>query len=119
MPPFNYTGHLHFHKLFMLGLRGGEAVTIELQSTAINPCGQELPVQLAELNGTSFCDSLDLVWPQPMCLKLPWELDEFTVIEEHQVSGLESLILNVSVMPSFFSGLLHSLMESSDEPFFF
>ena len=37
-----------------------------------------------------------------MCLELPWELDEFAVIEEHQVSGLESLILNVSVMPSFF-----------------
>ena len=54
-----------------------------------------------------------------MCLKLPWELDEFAVIEEHQVSGLESLILNVSVMPRFFSGLLHSLMESSNEPVFF
>ena len=54
-----------------------------------------------------------------MCLKLPWELDEFAVIEEHQVSDLESLILNVSVMPSFFSGLLHFLMESGDEPVFF
>ena len=63
MPPFNYTGHLHLHKLFMLGLRGGEAVTIDLKPTAINPCGKELPVQLAELNGTSLCDLLYLIWP--------------------------------------------------------
>ena len=54
-----------------------------------------------------------------MCLKLPWELDEFAVIEEHQLSDLESLILNVSVMPSFFSCLLHFLMESRDESVFF
>ena len=118
MPPFNYTGHLHSHKLFMLGLRGGEAVTIEFQPTAINPCGKELPVQLAKLNGTSFCDLLDLVWSQPMRLKLPWELDEFAVIEEHQVSSLESLILNVSVMPIFFLCLLKFLMEASDESVF-
>ena len=67
----------------MLGLRGGEAVTIEFQPTAINPCGQELPVQLAELNGTSLYNLLYLIWPHPMRLELPWKLNEFTVIEEY------------------------------------
>ena len=119
MPPFNYTRHLHMHKLTNLGLRGRVAITVKLNPTTINQSRKKLLVQFAELNGTSFCNLLNLIWPQPMRLKLPWELDEFAVIEEHQVSGLESLILNVSVMPSFFSGLLHSLMESSDEPVFF
>ena len=119
MPPFNYTGHLHRCGWFKLGLRSEVAITIEFKPTAIDPCGQKLPVQLAELNYTSFCDLLYLIWPQPMRLKLPRELDEFAVIEEHQVSDLESLIINVPIIPRFFSGLLHFLMESGDEPVFF
>ena len=83
MPPFNYTGHLHLYKMFMLGLGGGEAVTVELKPTAINPCGKKLPIQLIELNSTSFCDLMYLIWPQPMCFELPWKLNEFVVIEEH------------------------------------
>ena len=83
MPPFNYTGHLHHHKLAKLGLRGGVAITIGLKPTAINPCGQKLPIQLAELNDTSLCDLLYLIWPQPMCLELPWKLNELAIIEEH------------------------------------
>ena len=83
MPPFNYTGHLHHHKLAKLGLRGGVAITIELKPTAINPCVKKLPIQLAELNGTSLCDLLYLIWPQPMHLELSWKLNEFVVIEEH------------------------------------
>ena len=83
MPPFNYTGHLHHHKLAKLGLRGGVAITIELKPTAINQCGKKLPIQLAELNDTSLCNLLYLIWPQPMRLELPWKLNEFTVIEEY------------------------------------
>ena len=79
MPPFNYTGHLHR----LDWLRGGVAITIGLKPTAISPCGKKLPIQLAELNGTSLCDLLYLIWPHPMCLELPWKLNEFTVIEEH------------------------------------
>ena len=83
MPPFNYTGHLHHHKLSKLGLRGGVAVTIELKPTAIDQCGKELPIQFAELNGSSLCNLLDLIWPQPMRLELSWKLNKLTVIKEH------------------------------------
>ena len=83
MPPFNYTGHLHHHKLAKLGLRGGVAITIELKPTAINPCGKKLPIQLAEMNDTSLYNLLYLIWPHPMHLELSWNLNEFAVIEEH------------------------------------
>ena len=83
MPPFNYTGHLHLYKLLMLGRRGGEGVTVELKPTAINPCGKKLPVQLTELDSTSFCDLLYLIWPQPKCFELSWKLQEFAVIQKH------------------------------------
>ena len=83
MPPFNYTRHLHHHKLAKLGLRGKVAITIELKPTAINPCGKKLPIQLAELNGTSLCNLLYLIWLEPMRLELSWKLNEFTVIEEY------------------------------------
>ena len=83
MPPFNYTGHLDHHKLAKIGLRGGVAITIDLKPTAINQCGKKLPIQLAELNGTSLCNLLYLIWPQPMRLELPWKLNEFTVIKEN------------------------------------
>ena len=83
MPPFNYTGHLHHYKLSELGLRGGVAITIELKPTAINQHGKKLPVQFAELNDTSLCNLLPLILPQPMCLELSWELNEFNVIEEY------------------------------------
>ena len=83
MPPFNYTGHLHFLNLSKLGLRGGVAITIELKPTSINQCGKKLPIQVTELNDTSLCNLLYLIWPQPMCLEIPWKLNEFAVIEEH------------------------------------
>ena len=83
MPPFNYTGHLHRRGWFKLGLRGEVAIIIGLKPTAINPCGKKLPIQLAELNGTSLCDFLYLIWPQPMCLEPPWKLNKLTVIEEY------------------------------------
>ena len=83
MPPFNYTGHLHFRTLSELGLRGGVAITIELEPATINQRGKKLPVQFAELNGTSFCNLLNLIWPQSMCLELSWKLNKLTVIEEH------------------------------------
>ena len=83
MPPFNYTGHLHFHTLSELGLRGGVGVTIELELAAINQHGKKLPVQFAELNDTSFCNLLNLIWPQPMRFELPWKFNKLTVIKEH------------------------------------
>ena len=83
MPPFNYTRHLHHHKLAKLGLRDGVAIAIELNPTVIDPRGKKLPIQLAELNDTSLCNLLYLIWPQPMRLELPWKLNEFTVIEEY------------------------------------
>ena len=83
MPPFNYTGQLHHHKLDKLGLRGEVAITIELKPTAIDPCGKKLPIQLAKLNGTSLCNLLYLIWPQPMHLELPWKLNKLAIIEEH------------------------------------
>ena len=79
MPPFNYTGHLHR----FTWLRGGVAITIGLKPTAINPCGKNLPIQLAELNDTSLCDLMYLIWPQPMCFELAWKLQEFAVIQKH------------------------------------
>ena len=66
-----------------LGLRGGVFVTIELNPTAIDHRGKKLPIQFAKLNGTSICNLLNLVWPQPMRLELPWKLNKFTVIEEY------------------------------------
>ena len=83
MPPFNYTGHLHFHTLSELGLRGGVAITIELEPAAINQCGQKLPVQFVELNGTSFYNLLNLIWTQTMCLEIPWKLNILAFIKEH------------------------------------
>jgi len=68
---------------FKLGLRGEMAITIELKPTAIDPCGKKLPVQLAKLNGTSLRNLLYLIRPQPMCLELPWKLNESAVIEEY------------------------------------
>ena len=83
MPPFNYTGHLHIHTLSELGLRGGVAITIELEPAAINERGKKLPVQFVELNDTSFCNLLNLIWPQPMRLEISWKLNKLTVIEEY------------------------------------
>ena len=83
MPPFNYTGHLHPYKLSKLGLRGGVAIAIELKPTTINQCGKKLPIQFAELNDTSLCNLLYLVWPQPMRLEIPWKLNKLTVVEEY------------------------------------
>ena len=83
MPPFNYTGHLHPYTLSKLGQRGGMAITIKLKPTAINQCGKKLPIQFAELNSTSLCNLLYLVWPQPMRLELPWTLNKLTVVEEY------------------------------------
>ena len=59
------------------------AVTIELKPTAIDHRGKKLPVQFAELNGSSLCDLLYLIRPQPMHLELPWKLNKFNVIEEY------------------------------------
>ena len=59
------------------------AITIELNPTAINPCGKKLRIQLAKLNGTSLSDLLYLIWPQPMRLELSSKLNEFAVIEEY------------------------------------
>ena len=95
------------------------AITIKLKSTAINQSGKKLPVQLTELNDTSFCNLLNLVWPQPMHLELPWKLNKLTVIEEHEVSCLANIAFDVPVMPSFLSCLLHFLMKSCDEFVFF
>ena len=61
MPPFNYTRHLHLHKLSELGLRGGVVITIELEPAAINHRGKKLPIQFAELNGASFFSLLYLI----------------------------------------------------------
>ena len=83
MPPFNYTGHMHFHKLSELGLGGGVAITINLKPTAINESGKKLPVQFVELNDTSIRNLLNLVWPQPMHLEFSWKLHKLTIIEEH------------------------------------
>ena len=83
MPPFNYTEHLHLHKLSGLELRGGVAITIKLNPTIVNQSGKKLPIQFAEINGTSFCSLLNLMWPQPMRLELPWKLKKLAVIKEH------------------------------------
>ena len=83
MPHFNYTGHLHPYKLSKLGLRGGVAITIELKPTTIDHRGKKLPIQFVELNGSSLCNLLYLIWPQPMRLEFPWKLRKFTVIEEY------------------------------------
>ena len=53
-----------------------------------------------------------------MCLELPWKLKKLTIIEEHEVSYLKSLALNVLVMPRFFSCLLHFLVKACDESVF-
>ena len=82
MPPLNYTRHLHCSNS-ELGLRGGVAVTIKLKPTAIDCRGKKLPIQFAEMNGSSLCDLLYLIRPQPMRLELPWKLNKFTVIKEY------------------------------------
>ena len=91
-------------------------VTIELNPTPINQRRKKFPVQFAELNDTSFCNLLNLIWPQPMHLELSWKLNKLTIIE---VSCLKSLTLNVLVMPRFFSRLMYFLMKSCDESIFF
>ena len=73
MPPFNYNGHL-YRELSELGLRGGVAVTIELNPTAIDHRGKKLHIHFAKLNGSSLCKLLYLIWPQPMHLELPRNL---------------------------------------------
>ena len=82
MPPFNYTGHLQLSGS-ELGLRGGVAITIKLKPTSIDHRGKKLPIQFAELNGSSLCNLMYLIWSQPMRLELPWKLNKFTVIEEY------------------------------------
>ena len=98
---------------------GGVAITIQLKSTTINQSGKKFPVQFAELNDTSICNLLNLIWPQPMHLEIPWKLNKLTVIEEHYVSCLKNLVLDVPIMPTFFSCLLHFLMKSCDESVLF
>ena len=83
MPPFNYTRHLHPYRLFELRLGYEVASTVKLKPIAINESGKNFPIQFAKLNGSSICNLLNLVWPQPMRLELPWKLKKFTVIEEY------------------------------------
>ena len=59
------------------------AITIKLKPTAINQSRNKFPVQFNDLNDTSFCDLLNLIWPQPMCLELPRKLNKLAVIKEH------------------------------------
>ena len=59
------------------------AITIKLKPISINQSRNKFLVQFTELNGTSFCDLLNLIWPQPMCLELPWKLSKISVIKEH------------------------------------
>ena len=82
MPPFNYTGHLHPYRLFELRLGYEVASTVKLKPTAINESGKKFPIQFSKLNGSSFCNLLNLVWPQPVRLELPWKFHKLTVIEE-------------------------------------
>ena len=58
------------------------ASTVKLKPTAIDESEKKLPVQFVELNGTSICNLLDLVWPQPMHLEFSWKLQKLTVVEE-------------------------------------
>ena len=60
----------------------GVASTVKLKPTAINESGKNLPVQFAELNGTSICNLLNLVWSQQMSLELSWKIQKITVVEE-------------------------------------
>ena len=46
-----------------LGLGGGMAITVKLKPTAIDQSRKKLPIQFVELNNTSICNLLDLVWP--------------------------------------------------------
>ena len=78
------------------------AITIELKPAAINQSGKKLPVQFAELNNTSFSNLLNLIWPQPMRLELPWKLNKLSIIKEHEVSDIKNLSLDVLVMPNLF-----------------
>ena len=82
MPPFNYTRHLP-RLNYELGLIGGVVVIIKLKPISINHRGKKLPIQFAELNTSSLCNLLYLIWPQPMRLELPWKLNKFNVIEEY------------------------------------
>ena len=82
MPPFNYTGHLHT-QFSALGLGAGVAITIKLKPTAISQSRNKFLVQFTELNDTSFCDLLNLIWPQPMCLEFLGKLNKLVVIKEH------------------------------------
>ena len=58
-------------------------ITIKIKPTSINQSRNNFPVQFTELNDTSFCNLLNLIWPQPMCLELPWKLNKLAVIKEH------------------------------------
>ena len=78
MPPFNYTGHLHPHRLSELRLGYEVASNVKLNPTAINESGKKLSIQFSKLNGSSVCNLMNLVWPQPMCLELPWKLHKLT-----------------------------------------
>ena len=82
MSPFNYTGHLHI-QFPVLILGGGVAITIKLKPAAINQSRNKLPIQFSELNDTFVCNLLNLIWPQQMCLELPWKLNKLAVIKEH------------------------------------
>ena len=59
------------------------AITIKLKPTAIKQSRNKLPVQFTEMNNTSVCDLLNLIWPQPMCLELPWKINKLAVVKEH------------------------------------
>ena len=47
--------------------------TVKLKPTAINESGKKLPIQFAELNGSSICNLLNLVWSQPVRLEFSWK----------------------------------------------
>ena len=82
MPPFNYTGHLHSHDLSELRLGRGVASTVKLKPIAINKSGKNLPVQFTELNDSSICNLVNLVWSQPVRLEFSRKLHKLTVVEE-------------------------------------
>jgi hypothetical protein len=118
VPSFNCTWHLDPSPSVLSRATRQLIFIVEFQPDPIHQSFPPFSIQSPQLCSSSFHNIDNLIWPQPMCSKLPWMLHELVVIYQYRISLLECFLLDVSVVVGLFSFLLNPLIESCNKSVF-
>lgn len=91
---------------------------IWFELATIGVARDHISAQGSKPNCSAIRDFLNCVGTNPMLSELPRMLCELAIIQEDQLAFCESILANVSVMPSFIAGLLDLMMEIHNKPIF-